>query len=64
MEEIDKNARLPLDLRSIFKNGVLITFSFSTLDEKMARIFEPELPPQETGLGPSIRLKMRALRPE
>lgn len=43
LEEIDKKAVLPPDLRAISR-GVLITFSLSTLDEQIARIFEPGAP--------------------
>ena len=40
LEEIDRNAILPDDLKGL-KHGTLITFSFSTLDHAIARIFEP-----------------------
>jgi len=43
LEKIDKNAILPKDLSKL-KHGVLITFSLSTLDEKIAKIFEPSAP--------------------
>lgn len=43
LKEIDKNAVLPQDLSKL-KHGVLITFSLSTLDEKIAKIFEPNAP--------------------
>jgi len=43
LEKIDKNAILPEDLSKL-KRGVLITFSLSTLDEKIAKIFEPNAP--------------------
>jgi DNA repair photolyase len=42
LEEIDKNAILPQDLK--IEHGTLITLSFSTLDEKIAKIFEPNAP--------------------
>lgn len=35
-------AILPKDLK--LKRGVLITFSLSTVDEKIAKIFEPKVP--------------------
>jgi len=44
LEEIDGNAKLPEDLRENIGRGVLITFSFSTLREEIARIFEPNAP--------------------
>ena len=42
LKEIDENAILPKDLK--LKRGVLITFSLSTVDEKIAKIFEPKVP--------------------
>lgn len=44
LKEIDRNAVLPEDLRDKLKRGVIISFSFSTLDGKLARIFEPGAP--------------------
>lgn len=41
LEAIDKTAILPTDLQKRLGRGTLITFSFSTLDEKIAQIFEP-----------------------
>ncbi len=48
LKEIDRSAILPRDLRGRLKGGVIISFSISTLDERMAGIFEPGAPePQE-----------------
>ena len=44
LREIDRNAILPEDLKHNLKRGVIISFSFSTLDEKLAKIFEPGAP--------------------
>ncbi len=44
LKKIDENAILPEDLRDKIGNGVLITFSFSTLDESIRKIFEPNAP--------------------
>lgn len=44
LKEIDKNAILPLDLRLKLKHKAIISFSISTLDEKLARILEPGAP--------------------
>lgn len=44
LKEIDRQAILPADLREKLNRGVIISFSFSTLDEKLARIFEPGAP--------------------
>ena len=43
LKEIDENAILPRDLEKM-KHGTLITFSLSTLDEKIAKVFEPNAP--------------------
>jgi DNA repair photolyase len=43
LKEIDKNAILPYDLEKL-NRGTLITFSFSTLDENLRKIFEPNAP--------------------
>jgi DNA repair photolyase len=40
LKEIDQNAILPEDLKPMGR-GALITFSFSTIEEKVAGIFEP-----------------------
>lgn len=44
LKEIDKNAILPADLKPKPKHGTIISFSVSTLDEKLARILEPGAP--------------------
>ncbi|HYG15001.1 MAG TPA: radical SAM protein [Bacteroidia bacterium] len=50
LKEIDKAAILPADLLGKV-TGTVITFSFSTIDDAIAHIFEPGAPP------PSERLK-------
>ncbi|NJE25925.1 radical SAM protein [Thermococcus sp. MV5] len=44
LKKIDENARLPTDLEQKLSRGVLISFSISTLDEKLAKILEPGAP--------------------
>ena len=44
LKEIDKTAILPYDLKPKIKRGVIISFSISTLDEKLAKILEPGAP--------------------
>jgi len=44
LKETDRNAILPGDLKQKLKHGVIISFSLSSLDEKLARIFEPGAP--------------------
>ena len=41
LKKIDKNAILPDDLKPKLKHGAIISFSISTLDEKLAKILEP-----------------------
>lgn len=51
LEEIDQTAILPADLQEKLGRGTIITFSFSTIDEKIASIFEPG------ATSPSLRLE-------
>jgi DNA repair photolyase len=51
LHEINKNAVLPMDLAQQTKHKVFITFSFSSVDDKVAKIFEPGATP------PSVRLE-------
>jgi DNA repair photolyase len=51
LHQIDQNAILPTDLQSTLKRGTIITYSFSTLDDPTAKIFEPGAP------SPSSRLQ-------
>ena len=44
LKEIDKNAILPADLKPKLKHGAIISFSISTLNEKLAKILEPGAP--------------------
>jgi DNA repair photolyase len=44
LREIDGNAILPDDLKPKLKHGVIISFSISTLDEKLTKILEPGAP--------------------
>lgn len=51
LEEIDQTAILPVDLQEKLGRGTMITFSFSTIDEKIAAIFEPG------ATSPTLRLE-------
>lgn len=51
LKEINKKAILPDDLKGRLKGGTIVSFSFSTLKDDVARIFEPGATP------PSLRLK-------
>jgi DNA repair photolyase len=44
LKEIDKIAILPDDLKLKLRRGAIISFSISTLDEKLAKILEPGAP--------------------
>ena len=44
LKKIDKEAVLPKDLKGKLKRGAIISFSFSNLDEKLTKIFEPGAP--------------------
>jgi len=50
LKEIDVNAILPEDLKQNPGRGVIISFSFSTLDEKLAKQIEPGAPPPQKRL--------------
>ncbi|RZN40301.1 MAG: radical SAM protein [Methanophagales archaeon ANME-1-THS] len=50
LKELDTRAILPEDLRQKLNRGVIISFSFSTLDERVAQIFEPGAPAPEERL--------------
>ncbi|WP_225369818.1 hypothetical protein [Methanobrevibacter arboriphilus] len=43
LKKINKNGLLPKDIEHL-DSKVMITFSFSSLDEKVAKIFEPNVP--------------------
>ncbi len=51
LHEIDNNAILPHDLQQSLGRGTIVSFSFSTLDDHVAHIFERGTTP------PSLRLK-------
>ena len=51
LNEIDKTAQLPNDLKGNINSGTLITFSFSTTDDRIGKIFE------KGATAPSDRLK-------
>jgi DNA repair photolyase len=55
--KIDEKAILPRALRNKLNRGVLITFSLSTLDEKVAKIFEPGAPTPRERLETMQRCK-------
>lgn len=60
--EINKTAILPEDLKPQIGAGALITFSFSTLDERIAHIFEPGAPAPSRRLQALAAFKKAGLR--
>jgi len=50
LKNIDRNAVLPADLIDVLARGVIISFSFSSLDEELGKIFETGAPPPEKRL--------------
>lgn len=50
LKQIDEKAILPEDLQSSLERGVIISFSFSTLDEQLARQLEPGAPKPQSRL--------------
>ena len=51
LQQINTEAILPADLKDKLSDRAFITFSFSTLDDNVGKIFEPGAPP------PSLRLQ-------
>jgi DNA repair photolyase len=51
LKKIGENAILPPDLEDKMDSGVVLSFSFSTTDKELARIFEPAAP------SPRVRLE-------
>ncbi len=52
LKEIDEKAILPSEFKDVPGRGVLLTFSFSTLDDPTGKIFEPG------ATSPSLRLEV------
>lgn len=50
LKKIDNDAYLPVDLQTVLRHKVFITFSFSTLDNAIGKIFEPGATPPGTRL--------------
>ncbi len=51
LKEIDRQAILPVDLQSKLSHKAFITFSFSTIDARIAEIFEPGATPPDKRLN-------------
>ncbi|RLI76499.1 radical SAM protein [Archaeoglobales archaeon] len=57
LKKINENAILPDDLRDKLDCGAVITFSFSTLEEEIAKIFEPNAPKPKERLKALQKIK-------
>jgi DNA repair photolyase len=55
--KIDASANLPVDLKTKLNRGVIVSFSFSTTDENLAKIFEPGAPSPLQRLETILKLK-------
>lgn len=62
LSEINENAILPPDLKSKLRGGAIISFSFSTPDKKLAKIFEPNAPTPKERLETMKKFKDEGFR--
>ncbi|KYH37454.1 MAG: deoxyribodipyrimidine photolyase [Candidatus Bathyarchaeota archaeon B24] len=62
LTEIDRTALLPEELKKTVNRGVLVTFSLSTLDERVAEIFEPGAPKPDERLEAMAKVKDEGLQ--
>lgn len=56
LRKINNNAILPKDIANL-KSKIIITFSFSTIDEKIAKLFEPKAPSPKRRIEAIKKLK-------
>lgn len=62
LTKIVEKAIIPRELRDRVGNGVIISFSFSTMDPELARIFEPGAPEPEVRLETMKKCKEAGFR--
>ncbi|MGF7117796.1 SPL family radical SAM protein [Methanobacterium oryzae] len=62
LKKINENAILPPDLKFKLRGGAIISFSFSTPDEKLAKIFEPNAPKPKERLETMKKFKDHGFR--
>lgn len=62
LKKINENAILPADLKSRLKGGAIVSFSFSTPDEKLAKLFEPNAPSPKERLETLKKFKDEGFR--
>ena len=60
--KINENAILPPDLKCKLRGGAIISFSFSTPDEKLTKIFEPNAPTPKERLETMKKFKDEGFR--
>ncbi|RLG88776.1 MAG: radical SAM protein [Thermoprotei archaeon] len=57
LSRVNEEAIVPQDLRSKVNDGVLVTFSFSTLNEDLARLFEPRAPTPKERINALMKIR-------
>ena len=62
LKKINENAILPPDLKPKLRGGTIISFSFSTPDEKLSKIFEPNAPTPKERLETMKKFKDEGFR--
>lgn len=62
LKKINENAILPPDLKPKLRGGTIVSFSFSTPDEKLAKIFEPNAPAPKERLETMKKFKDEGFR--
>lgn len=62
LTKIGEKAIIPRELRDRVGKGVIISFSFSTMDPELARIFEPEAPEPDVRLETMKKCKEAGFR--
>lgn len=62
LKKINEESILPPDLKPRLRKGAIISFSFSTPDEKLARIFEPNAPSPKERLETMKKFKDEGFR--
>jgi DNA repair photolyase len=61
LEDIDRDAIIPADFRKIGGRGVIVSFSFSTADLRLAAVFEPGAPTPKERLAAMKKISLAGL---
>lgn len=62
LKKINKNAIIPDDLKPQLRGGAIISFSFSTPDDDIAKIFEPNAPSPKERLETMQKFKKEGFK--